>query len=87
MDWEKYGFVVASDYRKRVVLSLFECPKTPKMISKETGLYISHVSKTLFELMTEGIVVCLAPGLKRGRVYGLTDLGNEIYKYLKKRQS
>jgi predicted transcriptional regulator len=84
LDWKKYGFVISSRYRQKVVRNLMHGPKTPKQISVETGLYLSHVSKTLNELSSLEIVTCLTPDLKRGRIYELTKDGSEIAKYLKK---
>jgi len=83
MDWKKYGYVISSDYRKKVVISLLAEPKTPKQIAVEINLYLSHVSKTLNELQQHEIAVCLTPELKRGRIYELTKEGKEVTKYLK----
>lgn len=83
MDWNKYGYVVSSDYRKKVVTSLLAGPKTPKQIALEVNLYLSHVSKTLNELQESEIAVCLTPELKRGRIYELTKEGKDVAKYLK----
>ena len=77
-NWEKLGFVLAGKYRSHVVEVLKEGPRTPKKISQQTGLYLSHVSKTLKELVNAGLVECLTPNLRRGRIYGLTSIGTEI---------
>lgn len=82
MDWNKYGYVISSEYRKKVITSLLKSPKTPKQITTDTNLYLSHVSKTLNELASAGNVICLTPKLKRGRIYELTRDGKEIAKYL-----
>jgi len=84
LDWKKYGFIIASEYRKKVVLSLLEGPRTPKQIAMAVNLYLSHVSKTLNELQDHEIVKCLTPDLKRGRIYELTTEGKELAKYLRK---
>lgn len=84
MDWKKYGFLISSDYRKKVVISLTEGPLTPKQIAVKTGLYLSHVSHTLKELSSLNIVTCLTPELKRGRIYELTSDGKEIALYIKR---
>jgi len=84
MDWKKYGVVISSNYRKKILISLLERPKMPKEISSETKIYLSHVSKTLNELETMSLVKCLTPMLKKGRVYALTSDGEEIAKYIKK---
>ena len=78
LDWNKYGFVQASKYRTKIVESLSRSPKTPSQITKETGLFKTHVSTVLKELVTEGIVECLTPNLRRGRIYGLTKDGKLI---------
>lgn len=83
MDWKKYGYIISSDYRKKVVTSLLAGPKTPKQIAIEVNLYLSHVSKTLNELQEYNIAVCLNPELKRGRIYELTKEGKDLAKYLK----
>lgn len=84
LDWKKYGYVVSGDYRKKVVTSLFESPKTPKQIAVEINVYLSHVSKTLNELQRMDIAVCLTPELRRGRVYELTEDGKDIANYLRR---
>jgi predicted transcriptional regulator len=84
MDWKKFGFLISSDYRKKVALSLTEGPMTPKQIAVKTGLYLSHVSHTLKELSSLNIVTCLTPDMRRGRIYELTDDGKEIALYLKR---
>lgn len=78
VDWKKYGFVIASKYRTKIVLSLLAGPKNPKKLSEETKLYLSHVSFTLKELSKKDIAECLTPGLKRGRIYALTSEGKEL---------
>jgi len=83
LDWKKYGYVISSEYRKRVIFSLVGGPKTPKQIAIDTSLHLSHVSQTLKELSSFEIVICLNPELKRGRVYELTKEGREIAKQIK----
>ena len=80
MDWEKYAFVIASEYRKKIVKALDSGPKTPKQVSLEAGLHITHTSSTLNELVVRQIVVSLTPNLRKGKLYQLTELGIEISK-------
>ncbi|MCV0410764.1 hypothetical protein [Nitrosopumilus sp.] len=76
------GFVLASEYRKKVMLSLQDKALTPSMISEKTKLYPSHVSNTLNELVEKKLVVCLTPKLKKGRLYELTKEGHKILEKL-----
>jgi len=87
LDWKKYGYMISSNYRKKVVMNLSEGPKTPKQIAVEVNLYLSHVSKTLNELQKSEIAVCLTPELKRGRIYELTKDGKELASYLKRKNT
>jgi predicted transcriptional regulator len=85
MDWTLYGYVIASEYRRRIILSLFDRPKSPKEISEETKLYLSHVSLTIYDLVKKGLVECLTPNLKKGKIFSLTTTGKEIAELLKTR--
>lgn len=78
MDWKKYGYVLSSTYRQKIVSSLKESPKTPKQISLKTKLHLSHVSSTLKDLVSNNIAECLTPDLRKGKVYGLTKDGKEV---------
>jgi predicted transcriptional regulator len=78
LNWNKYGFVQASKYRVKIVVALTSSPKTPSQIAKETGLFKTHISTVLKDLVTEKIIACKTPDLRRGKIYGLTPEGNEI---------
>lgn len=84
MGWEKIGFVIASEYRKNILIHLKERPKTPKQLSEEMKIYLSHVSTTLKELTKLKIVECLTPELNKGRLYRLTREGEKIVEELEK---
>lgn len=75
---DKYGFVTASRYRRRIVSTLKMSPMTPKQISNEISISLSHVSTTLAALKKEAIVECINPQRKKGRVYRLTETGKWI---------
>lgn len=78
LNWNKYGFVNASKYRTRIVKALAHTPKTPSQIATETKLFKTHTSTVLKELVNEKIIECLTPNLRRGKVYGLTNIGKTI---------
>ena len=84
MDWDKYGHVLASKYRKDIVLSLSEKPKTPKEMAEETNYYLSHISNTLKDLSDNNIVKCLTENRDKGRIYDLTKLGKDIADQIKR---
>lgn len=82
MEWENVGFILASEYRKILLLKLKARPRTPKYLASETNLPLSHVSKTLKELSEKNLIRCLTPSLKKGKIYGLTENGRKILKKL-----
>lgn len=84
MTWRNYGYVVASTYRVKVVRALSSHPKTPKQISKEANMGLTHVSRTLKELVEKELVYCVNPGEVKGRVYKLTKKGRRIAKIIEK---
>ena len=86
MEWEKLGYVLASKYRRDIMLTLAEGEKTPKEIARKTGFYLSHVSSTLSQLESQGLVTCLTPKLRRGRLFGLTKSGEKIINELQRRK-
>lgn len=78
VNWKKYGYVIASTYRQKVVLALRESERTPKQIAERTRLHPSHVSHVLADLLERELAICLTPNLRRGRIYALTQEGKEI---------
>lgn len=83
MDWRKYGYVIASRHRQKVVLALGESERTPKQIAERTRLHLSHVSHVLADLLERKLATCLTPNLRRGRIYALTQEGKKIAAKLK----
>jgi len=81
MNYEKYGFVVSAPNRKRVILAL-DKEKTPSELTAELKMQDANVSRALTELTDAGIVRCLTPDNKRGRIYVLSKDGVEIRKRL-----
>ena len=82
MEWKKLGYVKASEYRRKILLEIAETPKTPKELSKILNLQLSHVSRTLSELQRHGLVRCLNPESRKGRLFIATMEGKKILKRL-----
>jgi DNA-binding MarR family transcriptional regulator len=78
MDVEKLGWLKASEYRKDILLTLAGRRLTPKEIAEETEYYLSHVSNTLSDMEERDLVNCLTPDRNKGRIYVLTDEGEEM---------
>ena len=76
------GYVMASDYRKKIIKSIGTEIKMPSTIAQDIDLRTNHVSNVLKDLKKNGVVVCLNEGAKKGRLYKNTDLGLKLLKYI-----
>lgn len=72
------GYVIASTYRQAVLLALTESVLCPTEIVEKTKYPQSHISKTLRELTSRSLVVCLNPNDRKGRLYSLTQDGRIV---------
>lgn len=77
MSWDDAGFVVASKNRRSVLMKL-DVPRTPTVLAKSLDLNVANVSRTLAALEEWGLVKCLNPDRKIGRVYSLTPKGQRV---------
>lgn len=71
-----------STYRLKVLKSLLDDPKMPKDIAADCGIIQNHISNVLSELKGYDLVVCINPEVKKGRIYRLTEYGEEVCKDL-----
>ncbi|MFH1637604.1 MAG: ArsR family transcriptional regulator [Candidatus Woesearchaeota archaeon] len=83
MDYNKLSFAIRSKNRKKVIMAMSSM-KTPSQIKKEIGMEDSNVARALRELEREGIIKCLTPKQKMGRLYELTAEGEKIRKAIPK---
>ena len=77
-DWDKFGFIKASEYRKEILIELDGAPKTPTELSNKTNIHRSHISNTLNELLDKEVVKVLNPDASKGRLYQLTEEGEKF---------
>ena len=72
-----------SKYRSKVMKSLEDDVKIPSQIAKDSEIRQNHISKVLSELKAHELVECINPEVRKGRLYRLTDKGNELVKNIK----
>lgn len=73
-------YVQISTYRTKVMKSLDDDVKMPTQIAKASGIRTNHISNVLRQLKEHELVECINPEVKKGRLYRLTDKGDEIAK-------
>ena len=76
--WKEVGYVQSSKQGTKVIKSLAEETKIPSKIAKNTDIRINYMSNTLRELKEHNLVECINPEVRKGRLYRLTDKGEEL---------
>ena len=76
------SYVKISKYRTKAIKSLEENPKIPSVIARDSRIRTNHISKVLAELKAHELVECINPEARKGRLYRLTDKGDELVKKL-----
>ncbi|MBQ7927584.1 MAG: transcriptional regulator [Methanobrevibacter sp.] len=76
---KKLAYVSVSTYRVKAIKSLQDGQvKIPTKIAEEAGIRSNHISKVLTELKDIGAAECINEEARKGRLYRLTGLGEEI---------
>ena len=79
---KEVGYIQVSAYRTKVMKSLDGEVKIPSQIAKDTDIMQNHMSATLKQLKEHELVECINPEVRKGRLYRLTNKGEEIIKKL-----
>ena len=54
----------------------------PSQIAKNSGIRTNHISKVLSELKAHELVECINPEVRKGRLYRLTETGENVVQNL-----
>ena len=71
------SYIIASKYREKTLEYLNKKMGTPSLISDNTGIRRQHISNTLVDLKEKGLVECLNEGVRKGKLYKITNKGKE----------
>ena len=80
---KEMSYVNISKYRAKVMKSLDGEVLIPTQIARDSGIRTNHISKVLSELKAHELVECINPEVRKGRLYRLTDKGEDIVENLK----
>ena len=76
------SYVQISKYRTKVMKTLEGEVKIPTQIARDSNIIPNHISATLRQLKEHELVECINPEVRKGRLYRLTDKGDELVKNL-----
>ena len=65
----------SSEYRLKIIKAIGKDAVTPSEIAEKIGIRLNHVSTFLKELKENNLVKCLNEDTRKGRLYELTELG------------
>ena len=65
----------SSEYRLKIIKAIGKDTLTPSEIAEKIGIRLNHVSTFLKELKENNLVKCLNEDTRKGRLYELTELG------------
>lgn len=78
------NFINRSSYRVNVLKDLSDGNvKMPRDIAADCNILPNHISNVLTQLRKLGLLECINPEVKKGRLYRLSDDGKDIIKDLK----
>jgi DNA-binding MarR family transcriptional regulator len=79
------SFVLRAKNRVKVLEALFDKKSLiSSQIEKQTGMYKSHVSRTLKELLSKKLIVCTNPSDRNYRFYKLASKGKKTLEKIKR---
>jgi DNA-binding MarR family transcriptional regulator len=72
------AFVLRAKNRIKILEILKNNKLISKQIEEKTGMYKSHVSRTLKELISKDLVKCINPEDRNFRFYEITQKGKKV---------
>jgi len=72
------SLIAISKRRKQVLLELEKYTMSQPELRKITGMYKSHISRTIKELLSKNLIACRNPKDKAFRFYKITSLGKKV---------
>lgn len=86
MSWDEVSYVIRSKTRK-LVLTRLESEKTPTILSHELHTSLPNVSRALSELQQRGLVECVTPKTRVGKIFVASDKGRAVLKKVRQMTS
>ncbi len=84
VDIKKYSWIVRGKQRRGIIRHI-DGPETPTDIAKKSGYSLNNTSRVLSEFKKKGLIKCLNPKEKTGRLYVLNPAGKVIRDKLRKK--
>ena len=83
LDLGMYSWIKRGKQRREILIHI-NGPETPTDVAKKSGYSLNHTSRILNEFKRHGLVKCLNPEQKTGRLYELKPKARIIRDALRK---
>lgn len=83
MNYNDLSYILKSNIRFYILLSLKKRNQTPKELASNT-FYLTHISTNLKNLVDKGYVKCLNPNDRKNKEFTLTEKSIKMIEYLHK---
>ena len=85
MDWKKFAWLKRGKRRVEVLNIFYNSnrPLTIKEIKNTSKIAMSQASITVSDLLDNDLITCLNPDDKIGKLFKITDEGENLLAYLK----
>ena len=84
MDDDNFIFVLKSEIRFYILVSLKNKSQTPTELAKNSKFYLSHISKNLKDLLNQGFVHCENCDSSKNKKFTISKKGKNCLKIINK---
>ncbi|MEA3307398.1 MAG: winged helix-turn-helix domain-containing protein [Elusimicrobiota bacterium] len=77
-EWDLVSFVIASEIRFKILVSLNNKVQTPTDLKREFNVPISRISAVLKELSEKELIENLTPERRKSKMYSITEEGRKV---------
>lgn len=71
---------IEKEERRKKILTILKQPLTARQISRKTGIPTDTCSYTIAKLVDKGLLICLNPNARIGKLYWFTESGRQCCK-------
>ena len=76
-----YQWIIEDENRRKILMAINQ-PVTATQLSQRTGIPVDTCSYLVAKSTIKGLLICLNPGVRKSRVYWLTEFGIRCRKQL-----
>lgn len=84
MDYEEVNYIIKSEIRFYILISLKNQKQSPSSLSKNSKFHLSHISKNLKELVELEYIICEKCYSNKNKTFKISKKGKDFLKFINK---